>query len=104
MKRTHISIPEKTHSVINSFAINNGINFSQAITKLVDAGISNIELNKSMKSYVEVLDRIYSKLYFNTALLEQLYSDLEIDTLSNPNKNPALEKFRIKFNRSYFDK
>lgn len=103
-KRTHISIPENVHNLINDYAIKNGINYSQAVAKLIESGINNIELNKSINSYSGLLDRIFSKLYYNTKLLEQFYSDMEIDDTTNPNKNKGLEKFKAKFNKSNYEK
>ena len=103
-KRTHISIPENIHNLINDYAIKNGINYSQAVTKLIESGINNIELSRSINSYSGLLDRIFSKLCYNTKLLEQFYSDMEIDDTTNPNKNKGLEKFKAKFNKSNYEK
>ena len=99
-KRTHISIPEEIDFKINNYANKVGLKYSQAVSKLVEIGLSNIELTESINSYVGILDRVFSKLCYNTALLEQFYSDLEIDTLTNPNNNLALKKFRNKINKN----
>ena len=98
--RTHISIPEDVDSKINNYANKAGLKYSQAVSKLVETGIANIELTESINSYVGVLDRVFLKLCYNTALLEQFYSDLEIETLTNPNNNLALKKFKNKINKN----
>lgn len=103
-KRTHITIPSEIDEMINDYANKSGIKFSQAVSKLVESGLSNIELNKSINSYIGLLDRIFSKLSYNTSLLEQFYSDMDLDDLSNPNKNIALAKFKNKFNKDRYTK
>ena len=50
-----------------------------------------------------LLDKLYSKSYYSTQLLEQFYSDLEIYRLTNPNDNKALNKFKKKFSKYDYD-
>lgn len=100
-KRTHISISENIYNEISKYAIRNGINYSQAVAKLVEAGI---ELNRAINSYSGLLDRIFSKLSYNTSLLEQFYSDMEFEDITNPKNNKALEKFKNTFNKSNYEK
>lgn len=102
-KRTHITIPDEVHEMINDYANKSGIKYSQAVAKLVESGLSNLELSKSINSYTGLLDRMFSKISYNTSLLEQFYSDMELDDLSNPNNNPALRKFRNKHNKYSMD-
>lgn len=102
--RTHISIPEDISLKIHEYADKSGIKYSQAVTKLVEYGLSNLEITKSINSYVGIIDRMFSKLCYSTSLLEQFYSDMEIENLTNPNKNKALEKFRNKINKSNYEK
>lgn len=93
-ERKHIYIPEDISLKIQEYADKSRIKYSKAVAKLVEYGLSNLEISKSINSYVSIIDRMFSKLCYNTSLLEQFYSDMEIDKLSNPNNNPALEKFR----------
>lgn len=101
--RTHISIPSEIDTIIKNYANKNGLKYSQAVSKLIELGSSNIDLNKYITDNNGILDRIFSKLCFNTSLLEQFYSDMEIDNLTNPNKNSTLNKFKNKFNHSKYD-
>lgn len=101
--RTHISIPSEIDTIIKNYANRNGLKYSQAVSKLIELGSSNIDINKYIASNNGILDRIFSKLCFNTSLLEQFYSDMEIDNLTNPNKNSALNQFKNKINHSKYD-
>lgn len=102
--KKHISISSDIDRIILDYSNRCNITFSEAISDLVKNGLSNIELNRTINSYNGVLDRISSKLSYNTLLLEQFYSDMEIDELSNPNKSKGLNKFKSKFDRSRYDK
>ena len=102
-ERKHIYIPEDISLKIQEYADKSGIKYSQAVAKLVEYGLSNLEISRSINSYVGVMDRIYSKLCYNSSLLEQFYSDMEIEKLSNPNHNTALQKFRNKHSKYSID-
>lgn len=101
--KKHISISYDIDNIILNYSNRCNITFSEAVSELVKNGLSNIELNKTINSYNGLLDRISSKLSYNTLLLEQFYSDMEIDELTNPNKSKGLEKFKNKFNKSRYD-
>ena len=79
------------------------INYSEAVCQLVTLGLNNMDLTKAIQKNNALMDKIYSKSVYSTDLLEQLYSDLEIDMISDPNKNQALNKFKNKYSRYKFD-
>ena len=101
--KKHISISCDVDNIILNYSNRCNLTFSEAVSELVKNGLSNIELNRTINSYNGLLDRISSKLSYNTLLLEQFYSDMEIDELTNPNKSKGLEKFKNKFNKSRYD-
>lgn len=99
MVRTHISISDEIDNIIKKYCNKYDIKYSQAVAKLVELGDSNVELNKAIRINNDLMDRLYSKMCYTKSLLEQFYSDMEIDELTNPNKNIALKEFRNKQNR-----
>lgn len=103
MIRTHISVSEKIDTIIKDYCIKYNLKYSQAVAKLIELGSSNIEVNKAININNNMMDKMYSKLSYTTSLLEQFYSDMELDELTNPNNNKALEKFRNKRARFKYD-
>lgn len=99
MVRTHITIPESTNCIVKSYCESNNLKYSQSVTKLIELGVNNIEVNKAININNILMDKINHKLNYTIQLLEQFYSDIEIECLTNPNNNKALQKFKNKFNK-----
>jgi hypothetical protein len=99
MTRTHITIPDSTNPKVKSYCESNNLKYSQSVTKLIKLGFNNIELNKSITKNNIFMDKINHKLNYTIQLLKQFYSDIEIEHLTNPNNNKALQKFKNKFNK-----
>ena len=102
-RRTHISIPYDIDDDIKQYACRHGISYSEAVFQLVSLGLDNIETTKAINKNNALLDKIYSKAFYSTALLEQIYSDFEWDKITNPKYSKALNKFKEKFNKYTFD-
>lgn len=102
-RRTHISIPFDIDSQIQEYSGLRKINYSEAVCQLVTLGLNNMDLTKAIQKNNALMDKIYYKSVYSNDLLEQLYSDLEIDMISDPNKNQALNKFKNKYSRYKFD-
>ena len=101
--KKHISISLDVECIITEYANKCNISFSEAVTQLVTAGNNNIKLSRMLDKNNALLDKLYSKSYYSTQLLEQFYSDLEIYRLTNPNANKALNKFKKKFSKYDYD-
>ena len=94
--KKHISIPSDIDIMILDYARKCNISFSEAVVQLVSSGINNLEMAKAFEKNNALLDKLYSKSYYSTALLEQIYSDFEWDKVTNPNESKALNKFKSK--------
>ena len=79
--KKHISIPSDIDIMILDYARKCNISFSEAIVQLVSSGINNQEMAKEFEKNNALLDKLYSKAYYFTALLEQMYSDFEWEKL-----------------------
>ena len=101
--KKHISIPSDIDIMILDYARKCNISFSEAIVQLVSSGINNQEMAKEFEKNNALLDKLYSKAYYFTALLEQIYSDFEWDKVTNPNESKALNKFKSKFSKYKYD-
>lgn len=101
--KKHISIPSDIDIIILNYARKCNISFSEAVIQLVSSGINNLEMAKVFEKNNALLDKLYSKSYYSTALLEQIYSDFEWDKVTNPNESKALNKFKSKFSKYKYD-
>ena len=101
--KKHISIPKDTDIIVLEYARKCNISFSEAVVQLVSSGINNLEMVKVFEKNNALLDKLYSKSYYSTALLEQIYSDFEWDKVTNPNESKALNKFKSKFSKYKYD-
>lgn len=101
--KKHISIPSDIDIMILDYARKCNISFSEAVVQLVSSGINNLEMAKTFEKNNALLDKLYSKSYYFTALLEQIYSDFEWDKVTNPNESKALNKFKSKFSKYKYD-
>lgn len=101
--KKHISIPSDIDIMILDHARKCNISFSEAVVQLVSSGINNLEMAKAFEKNNALLDKLYSKSYYSTALLEQIYSDFEWDKVTNPNESKALNKFKSKFSKYKYD-
>lgn len=101
--KKHISIPSNIDIMILDYARKCNISFSKAVVQLVSSGINNLEMAKAFEKNNALLDKLYSKSYYSTALLEQIYSDFEWDKVTNPNESKALNKFKSKFSKYKYD-
>lgn len=101
--KKHISIPSDIDIMILDYARKCNISFSETVVQLVSSGINNQEMEKEFEKNNALLDKLYSKAYYYTALLEQIYSDFEWDKVTNPNESKALNKFKSKFSKYKYD-
>ena len=101
--KKHISIPSDIDIMILDYARKCNISFSEAVVQLVSSGINNLEMAKAFEKNNALLDKLYSKSYYSTALLEQIYSDFEWDKVTNPNESKALNKFKSKFSKYKYE-
>lgn len=101
--KKHISIPSDIDIMILDYARKCNISFSEAVVQLVSSGVNNLEMAKAFEKNNALLDKLYSKSYYSTALLEQIYSDFEWDKVTNPNESKALNKFKSKFSKYKYD-
>ena len=101
--KKHISIPSDIDIMILDYARKCNISFSESVVQLVSSGINNLEMAKAFEKNNALLDKLYSKSYYSTALLEQIYSDFEWDKVTNPNESKALNKFKSKFSKYKYE-
>ena len=90
----HISLTNELDKRIRDYCSANDLKYSQAVRKLLEQGLNNIDTNKKLDLNNSLLEKIYSRQIYIRDLLEQFYTDMEIDKVLNPNNNKALQKIK----------
>lgn len=103
MIRTHISIPNELDAKVKEYCELNNLKYSKGVAELLILGLSNLDINKMLVSNNQLLNKIYSRQVYIRDLIEQFYSDMEIEKLTIPNKNEALQSFRINRNKDKYN-
>ena len=83
MKDLHLNVNDAAFEIINNKKLLNKYSYSKAVEELV----FNAQINN------ELITEISSREKLLVDLVKQLYSDLEIVNLTNPNRNDALKEF-----------
>ena len=104
-KRTdkiHISLPiDLISKVTNYSVVNNGGNISGSIAELVTLGFKFLESENNNKE--TKISKIYSRISYLINLTEQLYSDSNIEFVSDKNKCKSLNDFKKKLRGIDYD-
>ena len=103
MREVHFKISNELFSMIEEYRIKNNYNKTQAYISLIEFGLNKTDEKIIFNNIVSSLDKLNSRNNYVRALLEQLYSDLEIENNTNPNKNTSLQEFKRKQFKDMFN-
>lgn len=95
MVSTHISLTDEIDQKVREYCKNDNLNYSQGIRKLIETGLNTKDTNKKLDLNNSLLENIFSKQIYIRDLVEQFYSDMEIEKSTNPKNNKALQKFKL---------
>jgi len=101
--RTHITFTDENARILNEYQIEHPKGVSSYVNYLMECGIKYLSKENNTEININLLNKILSKTIYTRDLLEQLYSDLEIDNHTNPNNNKSLNQFKSKKNKDYFN-
>ena len=103
MKELHFKISDDVFARIEKYRSNNNYNKTQAYISLFEFGLNKTDEKIIFNNIISSLDKLNSRNNYVRALLEQLYSDLEIENNTNPNKNTSLQEFKRKQFKDMFN-
>ncbi len=96
MKQVKVSFTEDQITYVNHRALVDQSNFSSASRILLQERIEMGENYDEMRKNIELLERIFSLLIYLKDMIQQMYSDMDLEGGTNPKKNKALKKFNDK--------
>lgn len=104
MNRIHFRIDDELLSKIEEYMKNNNCTKTKALISLLEVGLEKTNTSLDIQEMKKLMNKLNSRNNFNRILLEQLYSDLEIENLTDTKKNKALQELKTKkFKDSFND-
>ena len=90
MKDKHIMFDQKEFKLVEEYAKNNNYTFTKAVHELIKIGISEKD-----QSVLKIQTRFIRRdIKYLIKLVEQIYSDLEVENPTNPKLSKALNYFK----------
>ncbi len=94
MIRVHITIPEEMDERIRVYGKENNLILSHSIRELINKGLDNVSISKKIDQSNTMIDKMFSRQLYIRDLIEQFYTDMEIENHLNPKNNKALQTFK----------
>ena len=96
MVEKHIRMNLEDSLQVKDYAIDRNISINKALNELIKEGLNKNETVKFMNKLYKQINKIYFNQEYSIKLLEQMYSDFEFDSLSNPKLSDTLNLFKYK--------
>ena len=96
MKQVKLSLTEDQIMYVNQKVLLDKSNFSTATRNLLQERIDMGEKYKEMKQNIELLEKIFSLEIYLKELLQQMYSDMDLEGGTNQKQCKALKKINDK--------
>lgn len=96
MVEKHIRMSLEDSLKVSDYAIDRNISINKALNELIKEGLNKNETVKFMNKLYKQINKIYFNQEYSIKLLEQMYSDFEFDSLSNPKLSDTLNLFKYK--------
>lgn len=99
----HIYFSHEENARILDYCSKNKLPFSRAVCRLVDIALDNIEILDRLDKLQNDISYSIRKENMTFALLKQLYSDLDFENVTDPNKSKSVNEFMKKFKGDKFN-
>jgi len=99
----HIYFPVDEYARILEYSNNSKLSYSSAVCKLCDIALNNIEVLDRLDKIQKVISYSIRKENMTFALVKQLYSDLDFENITDPNKSKSINEFMKKYKGDKFN-
>ena len=97
--RKNVYINKEINLEVLKFSSEKELNYSRSVNILLDIGLRQTDLEKDIAYIKSKTNYIASKVGYNQKILEQIFSDLDIELNTNPDTNEHLKKFSKQFDK-----
>ena len=99
----HVYFSDDTIKKIELYQKKNNMRFSTAVCKLVDVALENVDVNEQLDGLKKDISYLTSNNRYIFLLLQQLYSDLDFENITNPKKSKPVNEFMKKLKGNNFN-
>ena len=99
----HIYFTKGEVNRIDEYCEARNLKFSPAVCGLIDFSLNNIDLIERLEKFQKDLSYLISNNRYIFLLLQQLYSDLEFENITDPKKSKSVNEFMKKIKGSNFN-
>jgi len=99
----HIYFPTDEYVRILEYSNNSKISYSSAVCKLCEIALNNIEVLDRLDKIQKDISYSIRKENITFALVKQLYSDLDFENITDPNKSKSINEFMKKYKGDKFN-
>ena len=103
MVKHHIGLTYEMEQLVRLYSLENKCNFSDAIRRLITIGLNRDKTITNQNELENKMNILLSRQKYTSALLEQLYTDMEIENLLDPKNCIPLQKFKNQKLKDYFN-
>ena len=96
-----VKLTDEVESIVKEYIADKNIGISKGINNLILEGIKNNCDSNQIVSMTNGMKKVLSRTYYLKVLMEQLYSDFNIDEPSDPKNNIGLKKVQDRVKKSY---
>ena len=97
----NITLTDEVESFVKKYKEENNTGLSDTLNILLLKGMQNIMEFNEVTSLSNGIEKVLSRLFYLKVLMEQLYSDFNIDEPSDPKTSIGLKKIQEKVKKSY---
>lgn len=98
MSEKHIRFTLEDTLKVKDYASKNKLSFNEAVRRLTSIALEQLKEEESINMLEKKIDKITYVNYDILSLLEQLYSDLDFENITNPKNSKPLKEFKKKRN------
>lgn len=99
----HIYFPVEEYNKILEYSKNSKMSYSSAVCKLCEIALNNIEVLDRLDKIQKDVSYSIRKENMTFSLVKQLYSDLDFENITDPNKSKSVNEFMKKFKGDKFN-
>lgn len=102
-KRLQVYVDDDLLEIIEKYSLSVSKGISETLKDLIKVGLKSSKFEKELSLLTKSMKKSYNKLNFLVMLIEQIYSDLEIENPTDYRNNKILRKLERDFSMGIND-
>lgn len=99
----HIYFTKEEYSRIKDYASSNSLPYSKAVCELCVSALNGNDVIDRINKLEKNIEYITKKQKITYSLLEQIYSDMDFDNITDPKKSKPIKEFEKRVRNNYIN-